>query len=69
MEIPPESEWMTIKEVAKKYNTTAYRVRHAYREGRENKSGDVIRLQVFRTFSGIVTTQKMVEEFLMRLNG
>ncbi len=66
---PPEAEWLSVKEVARIYKITPYRVRYAYREGRINDSGERVKLQMFHTFSGLMTTRKMVEEFLMRLNG
>lgn len=70
MHLPPQEEWLTIKEVAKIYKITAYRVRHAYRVGRVNPlTKERFRLQIFHTFAGIITTRKLVEEFLQRLNG
>lgn len=67
--IPPESEWLTVKQVSKMYGISTYRVYYARSVGRENLSGEKVRLEMFHTFAGLMTTRKMVEEFLMRLNG
>lgn len=69
MLVPPESEWLSVKEVARIYKITEYRVRYAHRNGRRNKSGVKVRLEMFHTFSGLMTTRKLVDEFLGRLNG
>lgn len=68
--IPPESEWLSVKDVARIYKITEYRVRYAHRKGRMNKSRTkLVRLEMFHTFSGLMTTRKLVDEFLGRLNG
>jgi hypothetical protein len=68
-EIPPQSEWLSPKEVASIYGVSVGRIYYASEKGRKNESGDVVKLKMFRTFSGLATTRKLVEEFLMRLNG
>ena len=67
--IPPESEWLTVKQVSKMYGISTYRVYYARNVGRKNLSGEIVRLEMFHTFAGLMTTKKKVEEFLMRLNG
>lgn len=67
--IPPESEWLTVKQVAKMYGISEYRVYYAHNVGRRSSSGERVRLEMFRAFAGLVTTKKQVEDFLMRLNG
>lgn len=68
-EVPPQDEWLNVKQVAGIFNISAARVYYAHNVGRKNKTGDLVRLEMFRTFSGLATTRKMVNEFLKRLNG
>jgi hypothetical protein len=68
-EIPPPEEWMTAKQVSAIYNVSVGRVYYAHDKGRRNASGKLVKLEMFKTFSGLATTRKMVEEFLMKLNG
>lgn len=69
MQIPPREEWLTVKQVATLYEVTPARVYRAYQHGRRSLSGHIVKLQVFRSFGGVVTTKKFVEDFLMKLNG
>ncbi len=67
--MPPEDEWITAKQVSKMYGISEYRVYYAFNVGRKSSSGDRVKLEMFRTLSGLVTTRKKIDEFLMRLNG
>lgn len=68
-EIPPQEEWLTAKQVASAYNVSVGRIYYAHEKGRKNASGKVVRLEMFKTFSGLATTKRLIEEFLMKLNG
>lgn len=69
MEIPSKEEWLTVKEVAAIFDVSTARVYRFSRVGRRNKSGEVVRLEMILTVSGLVTTQKLIDEFQQRLNG
>ena len=68
-ELPPQTEWLNAKQVASIYSISVGRVYYAAEKGRKNESGQLVKLKMFRTFSGLATTKKLVEEFLLKLNG
>jgi transposase len=68
-ELPQQEEWLNAKQVAKIFGISTARVYYAHNVGRKNKTGCVVKLQMFKTFSGLATTRKMVNEFLGKLNG
>ncbi len=67
--LPPQSEWLSAKQVASIYGVSVGRIYYAAEKGRRNESGDLVKLRMFKTFSGLATTKRLVEEFLLRLNG
>jgi hypothetical protein len=67
--IPPTEEWLSAKEVAAIFGVSVSRVYFAHSTGRRNSSGSLVRLTMFRTLSGLATTRKLVDEFLLKLNG
>lgn len=68
MDIPPPSEWLTPKQVANKLKVSEQAIRNARYRGRKSYSGEIVRLQFYRTAAGLVTTQKDIDEFHRRLN-
>lgn len=68
-EVPPIDEWLTVKQAAKMLGVSHGRVRDAYSKGRKNVSGNTVKLTVFRTMGGLVTTRRHIDEFHRLLNG
>lgn len=67
--VPPPEEWLSAKKVASMFSVSVGRVYYAHEKGRRNASGNIVKLEMFKTFSGLATTKDLVEEFLMKLNG
>jgi hypothetical protein len=67
--IPPREEWLTVKQVSLFLGIRAARVYRLHRVGYKSKSGTPVKLEMFRTISGLSTTRKLIEDFEQRLNG
>ena len=68
-EIPPIDQWLTVREVAKLLKVSKKRIWRAHSHGRKSFSGNVVKLEMFQTLDGLVTTRKLIDEFHQRLNG
>lgn len=69
MEVPPIDQWLTVKEAAKLLKVSKKRIWRAHAEGRQSFSGKTVKLEMFKTLDGLVTTRKLIDEFHQRLNG
>jgi hypothetical protein len=69
MDIPPKIEWLSAKDVAAMFDISTAKVYRFHRVGRRNKSGSTVKLEMVMTLSGLVTTQKLIDDFQQRLNG
>ena len=68
-ELPPMDQWLTVKEVAKLLGVSKKRVWRAHYDGRKSFSGSTVKLEMFKTLDGLVTTRTLIDEFHQRLNG
>lgn len=69
MNLPPIEEWLTMQQASKVLGVPIKRVYNANSDGRMNRSGQIVKLETWKTVRGIVTTRAAIDAFHRKLNG